>query len=160
MPILCGTLRDMRRALLVTIACVGSAVIAMGQERPVPKDSARVAIAGCVRNRSFITTQPPENEPVRTNIAPGRRFRLSGPKDVLALIKAHPNDMLEVTGLVRQADLAPPRGIGIAGGRIRIGPGTNQAPLGGAGGAPGNGYNEATIDVEGWRVLAASCPGK
>ena len=124
----------------------------------MPKDSARVSIAGCAHKATFIVARPPEGEPVRSDIAPGRRFKLSGPKATLAEIKAHESDMIEVTGIIRKADLTGPPGVGIAGGRVRISPGNPQAPLGSPVNNPG--YNQAIMDVEGWRPLPASCSAR
>lgn len=129
---------------------------AAAQERPAPKDSARISIAGCAHDRTFIVGQPPEGEPVRSDIEPGRRFRMNGAKRTLADIKAHQTALLEITGLVRRADLEKPRRIGIAGGRVRIGGGRPQAPIG-SGPASSPAYSEAIIDVEGWRVLPGEC---
>ena len=108
--------------------CLAGAVSA--QERPVPSDSARVAIPGCAKGRVFITAAAPEHEPSQIEIEPGRRFRLSGPKDVLNDIKKREGRMIEVTGLVRKAALKGPGGIPIAGGRVRIGAGLPQSPTG------------------------------
>ena len=149
----------MRIAVLVGFVGLASAAVAVAQERPVPKDSARVSIPGCAHNRAFIVARPPEGEPVRSDIKEGRRFRLSGSKQVLADIKAHQRDMIEVTGLVRLNDLSGPPGVSLGGGRVRIGPGNPQAPLG-ANGAFDPHYSEATMDVESWRPLPASCPDK
>lgn len=137
--------------------------IVAAQERPVPKDSARISIPGCSSDRRFIVTQPAGHEPVRSDIRPGRRFRLNGKKELLKDIKAHEGSMIEVTGLVKQSDLSE-RGIGMAGGRVRIGGGPPRAPMGGAGGntsvGTDSGYSEAIIDVESWRQLPDPCPGK
>ena len=133
------------------------------EEKPVPKDSTRVSIAGCAHKTTFIVAKPPEGEPARSGseIEPGRRFKLSGKKDTLNQIKAHEAEMIEVTGLIRTADLAPPSGIGAAGGRVRIGVGNPQAPLGGGGPATSPvGYFQAVMDVESWRPLPASCPAR
>src|SRR5689334_12228459 len=116
-------------AAVVVIALLASgSVAAAQQEKPVPKDSARVSIAGCAHKTTFIVARPPEGEPVRSDIEAGRRFKLQGAKDVLAAIKAHESDMIEVTGLIRKADLEPPPGVSFGGGRVRIGPGNPQAP--------------------------------
>ena len=64
--------------------------------------------------------------------------------------------LIEVTGLVRRADLDPPRGIGI-GNRVRIGGGQPQSPIG-AGAPTSPAYAEAIIDVESWRPLPGDCP--
>ena len=140
-------------ALLVAPVALGA------QERPVPSDSARVAIPGCAKGRVFIVSRPPDHEPTQVEIAPGRRFRLSGSKDVLNDIKKREGRMIEVTGLIRKNDLKGPGGIPIAGGRVRIGAGAPQAPT--ADPSHGlNGYNQAVLDVEGWRELGENCSGK
>jgi hypothetical protein len=136
-----------------------AAVPAAQEEKPVPKDSARVSVAGCAYKDTFIVARPPEGEPVRSDVQPGRRFKLHGQKATIADIRAHEAaGMIEVTGIVRKADLVPPPGISI-GGRVRISPGNPQAPLGGPAAAP-LGYSQAVMDVESWRPLPASCPNR
>jgi hypothetical protein len=146
----------MKRNLLAVAAALASIAVVAAQERPVPKDSSRVSIPGCARDRTFIVGRAPEGEPVRSDVAPGRRFKMNGAKQTLADIKAHQRGLIEVTGLVRQADLKE-RGIGIAGGRVRIGGGAPQSPLGN-GPATDPRYDEAIIDVESWRTLPGDCP--
>ena len=145
----------MFRITAATVCAFGLAAAAAAQERPVPGDSARVSIPGCAKGRVFIVTETPEHEPVQAEIAPGRRFRLSGPKDVLNDIKKREGRMIEVTGLVRKAALKGPGGIPMAGGRVRIGAGL---PAGDPTRTPG-GYGQAVLDVEGWRLLGENCPG-
>ena len=151
-----------RRTLLraVVFAAVFSVVgIVRAQERPVPGDSARVAIPGCAKGRAFVVAETPEHEPTQVDIAPGRRFRLSGPKEILDDIKKYEGRLIEVTGLVRKAALKGPGGIGLAGGRVRIGGG---APVSGTGDPTRNlqGYEQPVLDVEGWRQLGENCKGK
>jgi hypothetical protein len=149
----------MFRITAATVCAFGLAAAAAAQERPVPGDSARVSIPGCAKGRVFIVTETPEHEPVQAEIAPGRRFRLSGPKDVLNDIKKREGRMIEVTGLVRKAALTGPGGISIGKGRVRIGGGPPVASTGDPTRTLG-GYEQAVLDVEGWRVLAENCPGK
>ena len=145
------------RAILfaAVFSCVTGILCA--QERPVPSDSARVAIPGCAKGHAFIVTQSPEHEPTQGDIAPGRRFRLSGPKDVLADIKKHEGVLIEVTGLIRKNSLKGPGGIGVAGGRVRIGAGVPQSPTGDPSRALSC-YEQPVLDVEGWRRLPGDCP--
>ena len=135
-----------------------SASVLHAQERKIPKDSSRISIPGCAKGRTFIVAQSPEHEPVRSDVEPGRRFRLSGPKKVLNDIKVHEGSMVEVTGLVRTGQLAGPGGVAIAGGRIRIGGANPQAPISDARRDPL--YNQVVIDVESWRQLPDSCPAR
>jgi hypothetical protein len=136
--------------IVAAASCVVGAAIA--QERPVPKDSARISIAGCATGTRFIVRRAAAHEPVRADIAPGRRFRLNGPKQVIADIRKVEGTMIEVTGLVRQADLAPPPGVSVGGARISPGPQPGSSARG----------NTATLDpvldVESFRPLGESCP--
>jgi hypothetical protein len=141
----------------VVFAAVFSVVgIVHAQERPVPGDSARVAIPGCAKGRAFVVAETPEHEPTQVDIAPGRRFRLSGPKEILDDIKKHEGRLIEVTGLVRKAALKGPGGIGIAGGRVRIGGGAPVSPTGDPTRSL-QGYEQPVLDVEGWRQLGENC---
>jgi len=126
------------------------------QERKVPKDSTRVSIPGCSKGSAFVVMASPEAERTSTEIATGRRFRLTGPKDMLADIKKREGNLIEVTGLIKKSDLKG-SGISLGGGRVRIGGAVPQDPIsGGPGHAPAS--SNAILDVEGWRPLAESCP--
>jgi hypothetical protein len=142
------------RVAALAVALVPAAAAA--QEKPVPKDSARVQIAGCANKRTFTVKRPPEGEPAQTDIEPGRRFSMNGKKDVLADIHAHEREMIEITGIVRRADLGKQPGISIGGGRVRIAPGPPQAPVAGNP-ASSPQYTRSVIDVESWRPLPAGC---
>jgi hypothetical protein len=143
-------------AVVVTVLSCGVEIAVAQGERPVPGDSARIAIPGCAKGRAFIVAETPDHEPTQVEIAPGRRFRLSGPKQILDDIKKHEGRMIEVTGLVRKNALKGPGGIGIAGGRVRIGGGSPVASTGDPTRAL-QGYEQPVIDVEGWRQLGENC---
>ena len=151
--------RTLGRALLfaAVFSCVTGILCA--QERPVPSDSARVAIPGCAKGRAFVVTESPEHEPRQVDVAPGRRFRLNGTKEILADIKKHEGRLIEVTGLIRKNALQGPGGIPVAGGRVRIGAGVPQSPVGDVTRQPGY-YDQPTLDVEGWRQLGENCSVK
>lgn len=144
------------RSLLLAAALVLSGGPAAAQEKPVPKDSTRVSVPGCAYDRLFIVDVGPEHEMPRTDLKPGRRLRLSGPKKLLDEIKARKGDMVELTGLVRKADLIEP-GVGLAGGRVRIMPG--RSPVDSTAGRD-PGISQTVIDVESWRLLNAACPSR
>jgi hypothetical protein len=147
----------MKSMTLAVLAGLTLAVtIPVAQEKPVPKDSARISIAGCARGRVFIVGRSPSHEPVRSDIAPGRRFRLNAKKDMREAIKKQEAYMIEVTGLIRQQDLAPPPGINIGG--VRIGGGPPQAGVADA--RRNMGGMDPVIDVESWRPLPEPCPSK
>ena len=144
------------KALLLAAVVVLSAGVVLAQEKPVPKDSTRLTVPGCAYDRLFLVDISPEHEMPRTDLKPGRRLRLSGPKKLLEEIKAHPGDMVELTGLMRKSDLVE-QGVGLAGGKIRIMPG--RSPVGATGG-PDSTVTQAIIDVESWRLLNATCPAR
>jgi len=92
--------------------------------------------------------ESPEHES-RSAVAPGRRFRLAGKKDVLADIKKAEGQMIEITGLIRKGQQDP------TGGRVKVTPG----PMSGNTSVGSNpNYEQAILDVEGFRALAADCP--
>jgi hypothetical protein len=136
--------------IAAAVSCVVGAAIA--QERPVPKDSARISIPGCATGTRFIVGRLASTEVVRADIAPGRRFRLNGPRQLMADIKKQQGMMIEVTGLVRQADLAPPTGVNVGG--VRVSPG--QQP--GSSARANAGTLDPVMDVESFRPLAEACP--
>ena len=144
------------KALLfgAVMALTGGAV--MAQEKPVPKDSSRLTVPGCAYDRLFLVDSNPEHEMPRTDLKPGRRLRLSGPKKLLEEIKVHQGDMVELTGIMRKSDLVE-QGVGLAGGKVRIMPG--RSPVGATGG-PDSTITQAIIDVESWRLLNATCPAR
>lgn len=144
------------RSLLLAAAIVVSGGWVPAQEKPVPKDSTRLSVPGCAYDRLFIVDISPEHEMPRTDMKPGRRLRLSGPKKLLEEIKARKGDMVEVTGLIRNSDLIE-QGVGLAGGRVRIMPG--RSPVGTTAGRD-PGVVQAVIDVESWRLVNATCPAR
>lgn len=139
------------QALIAVILLLAAAELAAAQERPVPSDSTRVTIPGRARDRAFIVDVSEGREISATGIQPGRRFRLSGPRNVLDDIKKREGMMVEITGLVRKADMAGPGGLTLLGGRVRIG---GTAPRDAARDPM---YNQVVIDVEGFQLLPDRC---
>jgi hypothetical protein len=142
------------KPLAVVLLVLAAGLAPQAQERPVPGDSSRVTIPGCARDRAFVVGLPQGRERLVSDIQPGRRFRLSGPKRVLDDIKAREASMVEITGLVRKSDLAGPGGVTFLGGRVRIG-----------GALPRDGvrdpmYNQIVIDVESYQLLPDACPAR
>jgi hypothetical protein len=130
-------------ALIVAAAVVP---IAAQENKPVPKDSVRVAVQGC--SKGYIFTAGPRNpdQPGGYDIPEGMHLRMNGPKKLMSDIKAHEGSMIELTGLMKKGQFND--GVSI-GGRVRIAPG-------GGIGSPTAG--QIFIDVEGWRPVAGSCP--
>ena len=144
------------RLLTSFVVLVASAGLCAAQERDtVPKDSTRLVMRGCTKDRVFTAAAQPEHEPVSVEVAAGRRFRLSGPRRILDDIKRREGTMVEVTGLVRKAALAGPGGVTVFGGRVRIGGALPQDPVADPRRDPM--YNVVVIDVESFRPLLESC---
>ena len=140
-------------AVLAFTVAVSTTLVA--QEKPVPSDSEQISLAGCVKGRTFTVAEGPEHEHRLVVVAPGRRFRLAGPKETLDALKRREGQLLEVTGLVRKAALTQ-SGIPIAGGRIRIGGSVPRQPIHDPARDPA--YNQAVMDVSAWRLLdGGSC---
>jgi|KBSSwiStaDraftv2_1062776.scaffolds.fasta_scaffold426975_1 hypothetical protein len=149
----------MKLHLIAALALAsGSLLLAQEGEKKVPKDSARVTLQGCAKGRTFIVGPKSEHGAANVDIAPGRRFRLNGDKKILAEIKSGEDRMVEVTGLIRKADLHPPQGVSLAGGRVRIGGVDPREPVGTVSTSPS--YNEATFDLESTKPLPERCPAQ
>jgi hypothetical protein len=147
------------RITLLAGLFIASGVLLVAQERDVPKDSALVSIQGCAKDRTFIVGERSEDQPGTLEIAPGRRFRLNGPKKLLDEIKARQRSIIEVTGLIRKADVTGPQGVSVLGGRVRIG--GARAPLDPISDPRRDpSYNQAIIDVRSWRPLTGDCPAR
>jgi hypothetical protein len=151
----------MKHLLPVLLIVSGAALVAQEQERKVPNDSQRITVPGCAKGRTFIVATREGHEPTSGELAPGRRFRLSGDKDILKEIEKREGMMVQVTGLVRKAELAGPGGITTGGGRVRIGGGPPQAQVGGGpSNTPTGVRTDAVLDVEAWDRLPESCPSR
>jgi hypothetical protein len=148
----------MKFMLVAALALTSGAFLAAQEQAKVPRDSSRIAIPGCTRDRVFIVADAPDHEPVGTRLEPGRRFRLAGKREVLDAIKAREGTMVEVTGLVRKADLEGSGGVRLFGGRVRIGGAQPQAPLSDV--QRNSSYAEVVLDVESYRMLTDSCPSR
>ena len=136
-------------ALIATFLSVAAA-----QETKVPEDSALVSINGCAKDGRFTVGERREDQPGTLEIQPGRRFRLNGPKALMNDIKAHQRTAMQVTGLIRKADLNQ-QGIGILGGRVRIGGAVPRDPISDPARDPA--YNQSVLDVRSWKPLTGDC---
>jgi hypothetical protein len=140
--------------LVIFAVLLAFASAAAGQERPVPSDSTRITIPGCAKDRLFVVEQAQGHENTATSVAPGRRFRLSGPRNVLDDIRRREATMVEITGLVRKSDISGPGGVTFLGGRVRIGGQLPRDPV------RDPMYNQIVLDVEGFQVLPDPCPAR
>ena len=115
-----------------------------------------MSIPGCSKGSAFVVTESPEGERTSVEIKTGRRFRLTGKKELLNEIKAREGYMIAVTGIVRKNDLAGPAASRSAADasasaavrRCRTEAARRQAPQ----------SANAILDVEGFRPLGEPCP--
>jgi hypothetical protein len=145
--------------VLPALALLMSGTLITAQEKEVPKDSQRITIPGCVDGRTFRIATREGHDPTSGDLRPGRRFRLQGSKDILKELEKREGQMVQVTGLVRKAELAGPGGVSTGGGRVRVGGGAPQSQVGGGPSLTGV-TTDAVLDVEGWDRLPESCPAK
>lgn len=143
----------MRNAAILAIAvATAGAPLTAQEEKPVPKDSVRVYVAGCTKGQMFTAGPRTEDPPSSLEIREGMHLRMNGPKKLMSDIKAHEGSMIGITGLMKKGQYLP-GGVSLGGG-VRVSPGTS-------GGGPGAPYVEqAFIDVEGWRAVPGSCPSR
>ena len=137
---------------------LGALVLASAdaQETKVPDDSALISINGCAKNGTFTVGERREDQPGTLEIDPGTRFRLEGPKKLLDEIKARQRSTMQVTGLIRKVDVNGPQGIGVLGGRVRIGGArVPQDPISNPARDPA--YTRPVLDVRSRKTLTGDC---
>jgi hypothetical protein len=144
---------------LFTLVLLLPALTAGTQEtKSVPKDSVEVHARGCLKGRVFTATPRPDDEGAGTGPdVTGRHFRVTGPREVMDVVKKHNSHLVEVVGIVRKASLDD-QGIGMRVGdrtRVVIGaPGTDPTRMNTRTMAP----NVAAMDLTAVRFLSDNCP--
>ena len=141
----------------VTAACLLASAAVLAQEtKPIPKDSVQVTARGCLKGRVFTGTGQPEDEGVvRGPDVTGRHFRVSGPKDVMNVVKQNNGNLVQVVGIVRRAALDD-QGVGmkIGGARVMVSPGGDPSRMNSAATAP----SVPTMDLTTVQYLSDKCP--
>ena len=148
------TIVDLMRTALVTAVAVAvfDPRLVAQERKPVPKDSVRLALPGCTKGYVFTAGHRTVDEPGSFEIPEGMHLRMNGPKKMMTEIKAHEGSMVEIVGLMKKGQYKD--GVNIGGGvTVSAGP-----RAGGGFGGPTS--SVMSIDVEGWRPLAGSCPSK
>jgi hypothetical protein len=137
--------------VVIVGALVGGPLRAQ-EQKPVPKDSARVFVPGCAKGYVFTAGPRTEDSP-GAGVPAGTHLRLSGPKELLAEIRREEGSRIEITGLIKKGQIAQD---GVGGGRVRVTGG--PSPSGGL--TPNAGVSQIVIDVEGWRRVLGDCPAR
>ena len=142
--------------LAAVFLVVGLAPLAAQDSPEVPKDSLLVTVNGCAKNGSFTVGERREDQPGTLDIQPGRRFRLKGPKNLLNDIKARQRGAMQLVGLLRKSDVGNTQGIGLLGGRVRIGGArAPQDPIANPARDPAS--YQPVLDVRSWTSIAGDC---
>lgn len=137
-------------ALTVLVVSVS---IAAQQEKPVPKDSARVTIPGCSKGVIFTAGPRTEDQPGRpSEIREGLHLRMNAPKKMREEIKAHEGSMIEITGLIKKGQYLEE---GVKVGGVRVTPGVSPT-----GGPQNFSSGQIAIDLEGWRPIVGDCASR
>ena len=144
----------MRNTAALLVALVLSATALVAQEKPVPKDSTRVTVPGCTKGAVFTAGPKTEDQVGRSDIPEGMHLRMNAPKKLMAEIKAHEGQMIQITGLMKKGQYNE-TGVAVGGG-VRVTPGIGSVSAGRPSPSVG-GVNY--IDVESWQPAAGNCPG-
>ena len=144
----------MRIVTPLVLALVVSSLPLVAQEtKKVPKDSMRVTVPGCTKGSVFTAAARTEDQLGRADIPEGARLRMNGPKKLMAEIKAHEGQMVQITGLMKKGQYNE-TGIPIGGG-VRITPGAGSVSAGRPSPVVGS---VNYIDIESWQPAAGNCP--
>ena len=115
---------------MILLLWLSLALVDQQETRPVPKDSMMVEARGCLKGRVFTATSPVEHDgALRGPDISGKHFRINGKKDLINQVKRNDGHLVEITGVVRKADLSND-GVGfkVGGARVVIGAqGSNPA---------------------------------
>jgi hypothetical protein len=128
-----------------------------GDEKKIPSDSVEIATTGCLKGRVFTATQPSEDGLRRGPNVTGRSFRITGKHDLMAFVKTHDGDLVEIVGLVRKQalrDNAPGARIGNT--RVVVGAPRSGDPMQSARVPISEGI--AVMDASSVRFLSDTCP--
>ncbi len=140
------------------VACALAAVPLVSQQeqekpKPVPKDSVRVDIIGCVKGRVIRASDVRQPDTTSGVEVRAKTFRLEGKKDVMKGVKDVDGERAELTGLIKKSALIEP-GMKLMGGRVRIGggsAGTASSSL------PDPAQDVVVLDVETVQSIGGSC---
>jgi len=141
------------KPLIVVAAALALSAPLVAQEKKIPKDSFRVTVPGCTKGMVFTAGPRTEDQPGRLDVPEGIHLRMNGPKKLIAEIREHEGQMIQITGLMKKGQYSQ-QGFPIGGG-VRVIPGTGGA----VGSRPTVGTEGVNyIDVESWQPAPGDCP--
>lgn len=123
------------------------------EEKPkVPRDSVMAVITGCLKGRVIRAEDVRQTDASSGVEIRSHSFRVSGKKDVMALVKDNDGRRVQMTGLIKKSALIEP-GIRFKGGRVIVGGGAS----GGTGALPSPAENVTVIDAITITAVGGSC---
>jgi hypothetical protein len=109
------------------VLAMGLTAVQEKQEHPkIPKDSIQIVVTGCLKGHVLSASEVRRPDVQSGPDIRARSFRLAGKKDVMNEVKKEDGHVVEITGIIKKADLSEP-GVKIAGGRVTIGGGSRTA---------------------------------
>jgi hypothetical protein len=78
------------------------------QTRPVPEGSVEIGARGCLRGRVMTATPRTEKDGATGPDVSGRNFRLAGPRALMDQVSQLNGKLVDVVGVVREAELTRP----------------------------------------------------
>jgi hypothetical protein len=138
--------------IMGAVAVLSGPLAAQDKDKPVPKDSVRVFIAGCTKGYVFTAGPRAPDQPASLEIPEGMHLRMNGPKKLMSDIKAHEGSMIEIVGLMRKGQYKD--GVDLGGG-VRLMPG--PSPTGGSSLVASPTAGQIQIDVEDWHPVEGAC---
>jgi len=125
-----------------------------GQEHPkIPKDSIQVVVTGCLKGRVLAASDVRQPDVQSGPDIRARSFRLAGKKEVMNDVKKEDGRIVEVTGIIKKADLREP-GVKIGGNRVTI---SGGSPTAGRTTMPDPASNVVVMDVSSLQARGVSC---
>jgi len=123
------------------------------EDKPkVPKDSVMAVLRGCLKGRVIRAEDVRQTDASSGVEIKSHSFRVEGKKDVIASVKDHNGDRVEMTGLIKKSALIEP-GVRFKGGRIVVGGGTS----GGTNTLPSPAENVVVIDAISVTAIGGTC---
>jgi hypothetical protein len=146
----------MTRWTLALLLALGVSGATAQDVKPIPRDSTRLVVTGCLKGRMLTAIESREPEVSGPDVT-GRSFRLSGPKALMADIKRFDRQVVEVIGLVKTSALVNQR-TGAMFGRTRVvvGPPMSTDPTKNPARNPDASY--VVMDASSVRFLSETCP--
>jgi len=140
--------------LVALVLAMGLGVQEKAQEHPkIPNDSIQIVVTGCLKGRVLAASAVRQTDVQSGPDIRARSFRLAGKKDLMKQVKEEDGHLVEVTGIIKKADLSEP-GVKIAGGRVTIGGGSRTA---GPNTMPNPADNVVVLDASSLQSRASSC---